>query len=283
MSDTSKLTVGTVQALSGNQLNVKIPVVTQDPDPTLGAGMLAYVNGALRVYNGAQWQGIDEGIQPVTNGLLFWVDASNSTSYPGSGTAWFNLAPSDNSIGDLTLPSGYTFLPDGGGCFQFNGDQASTANYSAGSNYMTMEVLFYNTAADTTSTYGRIIDWNDSTMSYGNYASNQFRCWYNAGGSRMSGEFAINSTATGYYDKWNHAVMTYNGSEVVGYWNGGQAFQVAKTGALESTAAPFTIGNGDGYPYYGRVAVVRVYNRGLTQAEVSQNYNSLKSKYNLGL
>ena len=283
MSDTSKLTVGTVQALSGNQLNVKIPVVTQDPDPTLGAGMLAYVNGALRVYNGAQWQGIDEGIQPVTNGLLFWVDASNSTSYPGSGTAWFNLAPSDNSIGDLTLPSGYTFLPDGGGCFQFNGGQASTGNYSAGSNYMTMEFVFYNTAADTTSSYGRVLDWNDSTMSYGNYASNQFRCWYNAGGSRMSGEFAINSTATGYYDKWNHAVMTYNGSEVVGYWNGGQAFQVAKTGALESTSAPFTIGNGDNEPYYGRIAVVRVYNRGLTQAEVSQNYNSLKSKYNLGL
>ena len=283
MADTSKLTVGTVQALAGNQLNVKIPVVSQDPDPTLGAGMLAYVNGALRVYNGSQWQGIDEGIQPVTNGLLFWVDASNASSYPGSGTAWFNLAPADNSIGDLTLPSGYTYLPDGGGCFQFNGDQASSANYTAGSNYMTMEILMYNTSSDTQSTYGRIIDWNDTTMSLGSYGASQFRSWLNAGGGRMTGEFFVNSTATGFFDKWNHAVMTYDGSQVVGYWNGGQQFQVAKTGALESAAAPFTIGNGDSYPWYGKIAVVRVYNRGLTAGEVSQNYNSLKSKYNLGL
>ena len=52
---------------------------------------------------------------------------------------------------------------------------------------------------------------------------------------------------------------------------------------MESGNSPFTIGNGDGNPWYGRIAVVRVYNRGLTQAEVSQNYNSLKNKYNLGL
>ena len=155
MADTSKLTVGTVQALSGNQLAVKIPVITGgDPDPSLGAGQLAYVDGAIRVFNGNAWVGIDEGVSAVTNGLLFWVDASNQSSFPGSGSSWFNLASDAPSIGDLTLPSGYTYLPDGGGCFQFNGDQASTANYSAGSNGMTMEIVMYNTNSDSTSTYG---------------------------------------------------------------------------------------------------------------------------------
>ena len=285
MADTSKLTVGTVQALSGNQLAVKIPVVTGgDPDPSLGAGQLAYVDGAIRVYTGTVWQGIDEGVKPVTNGLLFWVDASNTSSFPGSGTSWFNLASSEpSSIGDLTLPSGYTYLPDGGGCFQFNGGQASSANYSAGSNGMTMEVVMYNTNSDQTSTYGRIIDWNDTTMSLGSYATKQHRSWVWAGGGRMSGEYVVNSSATGFFDKWNHSVMTYNGSQVVGYWNGGQQFQVAKTGAMETSNSPFTIGNGDNYAWYGKIAVVRVYNRGLTQAEVSQNYNSLKNKYSLGL
>ena len=284
MADTSKLTVGTVNALSGNQLAVKIPVITGgDPDPSLGAGQLAYVDGAIRVYNGTEWQGIDEGVSAVTNGLLFYVDASNTSSFPGSGTSWFNLASGGDAIGDLSLPSGYTFLPDGGGCFQFNGNQASSANYSAGSNGMTMEVVMYNTNNDSTSSYGRIIDWNDTTMSLGSYASKQFRCWVNAGGGRMSGEFVVNSSASGFFDKWNHAIMTYNGSEVKGYWNNVQQFSVGKTGNMESGNSPFTIGNGDGNPWYGKIAVVRVYNRGLTQAEVSQNYNSLKNKYNLGL
>lgn len=285
MADTSKLTVDTVQALSGNQLAVKIPVITGgDPDPSLGPGQLAYVDGAIRVYNGTQWQGIDEGVSPVTGGLLFWVDAGNTESYPGSGNNWFNLAASaSSSIGDLTLPSGYTFLPDNGGCFQFNGNQASSGNYSAGSNGMTMEVVMYNTNADTTSTYGRIMDWNDTTMSLGSYASKQHRSWVNAGGSRMSGEYAINSSVTGFFDKWNHSIMAYDGSNVKGYWNGGQAFSVAKTGNMESGNSPFTIGNGDNYPWYGKIAVVRVYNRGLTQAEVTQNYNSLKNRFGLAL
>jgi hypothetical protein len=285
MADTSKLTVATVQALTGNQLAVKIPVISGgDPDPSLGAGQLAYVDGALRVFNGSQWQGIDEGVSPVTGGLLFWVDAGNTESYPGSGSTWFNLAgTASSSIGDITLPGGYTYLPDSGGCFQFNGGQASSGNYSAGSNGITMEVVMYNTSTDTISTYGRIIDWNDTTVSYGSYASNQHRSWVNAGGSRMPGEYVVNSTSNGYYDKWNHTIMTYDGSTVKGYWNGGQAFSVAKTGNLESGNSPFTIGNGDAYAYYGKIAIVRIYNRGLTQAEVSQNYSSLKNRFNLGL
>lgn len=279
MEQNSKLTVGTVQPLAGNKLKVKIPVTTEDPTPELGAGMLAYVNNSLRIYTGTRWQGIDEGILPITDGLITYLDASNTNSYPRNGNIWFNLASNSNAIGDFNL-NNFTFLPDAGGAFRFNNGSATSSNYNAGSNGITMEVVMYNTVGDTRSQFGRILDWNDSSMVHGSFASNQFRSWINAGGSR-SNEFQINSTQANYYDRWNHAVITYNKSAVIGYWNSTETLNFAKTGDLESTASPFTIGNGDSNAYYGLIGLVRIYNRSLSENEVAQNYNSLKTKYNL--
>ena len=282
MEQNSKLTVGTVQPLVGSKLKVKIPVTTEDPTPELGAGMLAYVNNSLRIYTGIRWQGIDEGILPITDGLITYLDASNATSYPRSGNIWFNLASNSNSIGDFNLTN-FTFLPDAGGAFRFNnGSAISSNNYNAGSNGITMEVVMYNTVADTRSQFGRILDWNDSSMIHGSFANNQFRSWINAGGSR-SNEFQINSTQANYYNRWNHAAITYNKSNVIGYWNSVDTVSStsAKTGDLESTASPFTVGNGDSNAYYGLIGLVRIYNRALSGNEIIQNYNSLKTKYNL--
>jgi hypothetical protein len=53
-------------------------------------------------------------------------------------------------------------------------------------------------------------------------------------------------------------------------------------GVLTNTTTNITIGNGyTGTPWVGRIAIVQAYNRALTAAEVSQNYNALKGRFGL--
>tara|TARA_B100001175_G_scaffold66078_1_gene54157 strand:+ start:487 stop:717 length:231 start_codon:yes stop_codon:yes gene_type:complete len=50
--------------------------------------------------------------QVVTNGLLLYVNAGNSTSYPGNGSKWFDLSGQNNdgTITDATFSSANKWL-----------------------------------------------------------------------------------------------------------------------------------------------------------------------------
>ena len=54
----------------------------------------------------------------VTDGLILYIDAANSKSYPDSGTTWFDLT-SNNNNGVLT--NGPTFDSANGGSIVFDG------------------------------------------------------------------------------------------------------------------------------------------------------------------
>ena len=48
------------------------------------------------------------------------------------------------------------------------------------------------------------------------------------------------------------------------------------------TATSIKLGNDvSGYCFNGQIPVTKIYNRGLTAAEVQQNYNKYKSRFNL--
>jgi hypothetical protein len=53
----------------------------------------------------------------VTNGLIIQLDASNATSYPGSGTTWFDITSTNNG----TLTNGPTFTSSAPKYFNFDG------------------------------------------------------------------------------------------------------------------------------------------------------------------
>lgn len=212
-------------------------------------------------------------VDPILSDLLFWYDMSTYTS----GNTIEDRSPS--GLGDATVTGSPSFNSKGNGSVNFNGGYASSPSWTAGSNGITMEVIMFNTSSDSTSTYGRIMDWRDTTLSLGSYNTRQFRNWVNAGGGRMSGEFAVNSSTENYFNTWNHAVMTYDKANVYGYWNGRRVFSVAKTGNLESGAAAFTIGNGDSNAYYGLIGTARAYSKGLTADEVTQNYKNFRGLY----
>jgi hypothetical protein len=63
----------------------------------------------------------------VTDGLVLYLDAANSKSYPGSGTTWGDLSRSQNNG---ALVNGPTFSSANNGILTFNGSNQS-ANMSA--------------------------------------------------------------------------------------------------------------------------------------------------------
>ena len=49
--------------------------------------------------------------QVVTNGLLLYVNAGNSTSYPGNGSKWFDLSGQNFNVYQFNL-DGVTYTED---------------------------------------------------------------------------------------------------------------------------------------------------------------------------
>jgi hypothetical protein len=84
---------------------------------------------------------------------------------------------------------------------------------------------------------------------------------------------------------WYHAVMTYDGSLATLYINGVPITSSPATGSITySSNSNLNIGrknSSDGEYISGQVQVTRVYNRGLSQQEITQNYNALKGRFGL--
>ena len=54
----------------------------------------------------------------ITDGLKLWLDASNPSSYPGSGTTWYDLSGNGNNG---TMVNGVTYSTANGGVMSFDG------------------------------------------------------------------------------------------------------------------------------------------------------------------
>lgn len=66
---------------------------------------------------------------PVLTNLLYLLDASNSTSWPGSGTTWFDISGQGN---DATLVNGLTYSTAGGAPSMFFDGTNDYATFGAG-------------------------------------------------------------------------------------------------------------------------------------------------------
>jgi len=83
---------------------------------------------------------------------------------------------------------------------------------------------------------------------------------------------------------WYNVVLVWNTStnNLIGYLNGTQKFNSTHT--LWATTLPsISIGSGfDAGRYFnGRIANTKIYNRALTAAEVSQNFNATRSRFGI--
>jgi hypothetical protein len=221
-----------------------------------------------------------EGI--VTNGLILNLDAGFIPSYPIAGTTWYDISGGNNNA---TMYNGLTF--NSGGWMDFDGsDDYCGISYNSGnmsdwSTGQTIIIWEYHTFNDGSrrnfwnQAYGGAGTWTHEGGSVINY-------YYGNSGYNGNPYTSLQSltTPTG---GWNMLVTTRDPSQVKWYQNNINTGTMSNPyGVLTSTTSDITIGNGyTGQPWAGRMAIIQAYNRALTAAEISQNYNAQKSRFGL--
>jgi len=251
-----------------------------------GAGGVSAATGALNFFNTASTVA-SPGLalvctnmdypKIVTNGLILNLDAGYTPSYPRNGTAWKDIGPS-GSNGALTS----TTFGSSGGVYgiEFNGTTSRARVTSLeGTPFpqtaATISLWWYFDPSDTSAGGSAIFDTFDasrnsmfirrgtaSTVQYGfgNYGT--VVTVYNA-------FFSASNT-------WRNLVMTFSaGVEMKAYLDGvfQSAFSLASYSAWRPTGQYVGIGNPNTtVSYKGKAATIQVYNKALSDAEITQNY-----------
>jgi len=85
--------------------------------------------------------------------------------------------------------------------------------------------------------------------------------------------------------QWHHIVGSWDGSTKRIYVDGVDKASVSKSGALTTNSNGAAIGSfggtSSGYYFGGDIAIVKIYDKGLSATEVKQNYNSHKNRFDI--
>jgi hypothetical protein len=211
----------------------------------------------------------------VKNGLVLWLDAANTKSYPGSGTSWTDLSGNGNT-GVLT--NGPTFSSANNGSIVFDGtnDRVDIAGtVISGSQNFTIECACRSLAASTGEyIFGNYGIGNNGIELY--FYLNELILYY-------GGRYLFSPDNSILSNTWYIVTATRNGNNVALYINGSLSSSGTNSNSI-TTNNPYTIGNGydfNGEIFRGNIASVKVYNRALSASEIAQNYNATKARYGL--
>lgn len=207
-----------------------------------------------------------KNINVVQDGLILYLDAAKSASYPGSGATWYDLSGQGNN---MTLYNSPTFSTN---VLQFNGTNqygATTLNLST-SAYTVMGASRYNGAIR-----GRTISamtnnwllghWMATTENY--YAEGWISSQYSGANDTNWRIYTGTGTpsTTNEYKLYVNDVLKFNNS---GGSAGPNGLCVGKDGI---------------YNEYSEceVSFVIAYNRVLTETEMTTNFNYFKNRFGL--
>jgi hypothetical protein len=217
----------------------------------------------------------------ITNNLILNLDAANTRSYPGSGTAWTDLSRSGNN-GILT--NGPTFNTANGGCIVFDG----TNDYVNGTSISSLL-----TGDMTAEAWVRISsgpsDWVRVIGTGSNPSGNRtFGLWYSISRTLLwqrlgTNAFSLSAANVLNYNTWYYIAGTSIGTSHVLYLNGSSIGTTTVTGPWAASNENITLGAAVGVHAYltGNIAIGRIYTRGLSAAEILQNYNTTKTRFGL--
>ena len=208
----------------------------------------------------------------VTDGLVFYVDAGNSKSYPGSGTTWSDLVGGN----DGTFSASPTTDSANGGSIVFDGaddycsiQETSTLQTSTSGEFTAASWFKYDTG---TTTYPQIF-WNRRTIiGINRLDSNKIYSYIGAG--------FFNSTTNAVSGSIYYVAVTYNNGALKIYVNGD--LQNSSTVTLESQIGytpSIGAANSQSNYYKGDIFTVHQYNKELSASEITQNYNALKNRF----
>ena len=215
----------------------------------------------------------------ASNGLVLCLDAGNPKSYPGSGTTWSDLSGNSND-GTLINGVGYSnnsLIFDGTNDFitlssptNFNGEfsygcwvKRNVVSPNAYTNMFTSTLQNEQIQIDTSGFPGSMGMYVNGA--YSRTESNVIPigvwsyCVWQRTGTTLNG--------------WVNGVRVFNGENDLGYGSVSTAqSRVNKLGAYSS---------GTSYNLNGELSNVQIYNRALTQEEITQNFNALRGRFGI--
>jgi hypothetical protein len=244
---------------------------------------LALGNSPLNLSFASVGTGLTGADPPISNGLLLNLDASSKTSYPGSGSIWFDIS-GNNYNGNLV--NGAIFDPLNEGSLVFNGINNYVLNTSFNITPVNNELaisMWYKTAnnanekmlIDLCSNSNRDLfsirqNWN---------STNKITCYFKS----TTGFQAVTFPNQVITNTWNNIVYSKVGNTINAYLNGELVNTSSVTGNIQ-TIQRYVIANDNllaSNLFSGNIANVLIYNRGLSPQEVLQNFNTNRVRFGI--
>jgi hypothetical protein len=238
--------------------------------PTIGPGIT--VGPGITITN-------TPGPDIVLTGLQVYIDAGQTSSYSGSGTAWNDISGNGNNGTLVNSPA-----------FTSAGDASYFSFGSAGSQRTSFT---YQTPIQTASTAFTWNIWAYPTGNQDGFVLMGYR------GTSLLRFYKLTTQKFEMYpaeifqlftlNVWQNICVIYDGTQagtdnMKMYVNGTQVgLRDGQQPDLRVDAMPFFVG---GDPDAGefataRISQVLVYNRALSTIEIAQNYNAVRSRYGL--
>lgn len=222
---------------------------------------------------------VKDAAMPTSN-MLLYLDAANTTSYPGTGTTWYDLSGNSNNT---TGTSNTAYNSGDSGYFNFTDPgyfTTSSAKYNTPYTGKTIFIAAKLASAMVNNTYRCLFGSTGANRNFNVYMyrnnSGQYQIHYSAGGA---GGFSNTLSYTA--GNWFTTAVTHaTGGTLNYYFNGALSLSTSQTFYQYLSSTTENVGASDNY-WNGPIAVVGIYKTNLTAAEVLAAHNSVRTRYGL--
>ena len=264
---------------------LKLPSGTNANQPSGVQGMIRNDTGentggstsAIEHHNGTNWQYFAATESPDNPNLKMYLDASNTTSYPGTGSTWFDLTSNANN-GTI---SGATFNPNGYFVFDGVSDYVSidaTASSPINpSNDFSVSVWADPTTLGATRQIVTKYGSSDATRAFtlGVLTDGKVNVTLRSGSTSTNTQTSAGVVTTS--GGWYHLVLVREGSSIKIYVNDTESASNTLSSTVNTgVTQPILIGaqgTGTSNEFLGNISKVNMYDRALSTSEITALYN----------
>lgn len=225
-------------------------------------------------------QNYNAGLQRFipTDGLVLSLDAQNTNLYATSSTTVYDVSGNDNNGSML---NGTLYVAEGNGSYYFDGTNDSITIPSS-SSLLTItsgiSICFWVKLSTGKTDYNRFFEKSGFATYLGIRGSDGFMVWYSSIGNWAAGYTGPVGQRIVNGSGWAFVCCTYDGSSQKIFKNGSQLYTQNITGNFTTSANNLVVSNNT---FNGWLGVSYIYNRALTQTEITTIYNATKSRYGL--
>jgi hypothetical protein len=218
----------------------------------------------------------------ASGGLVLNLDPGNQNSYPDGGTSWLDLSNYGNNG---SLINGVGYVNNNNGVLNFNGinNYASIPNSSSLQVTGDLTLEFWVNPANLAKSRQNIINKAFGGEYTVTQEQNGVMDYYYGISGTDGGTYTGFSAGSVIQGKWTCVTITRDlvNQMMYGYINGALANSTPSLAYNYATASANAVSIGTGYAgsYSGMIGAIHIYNRDLSAAEIKQNYNALKGRY----